>query len=124
MFYLSSKISHGAGDGTTQTTITLPIAAKLNSVRLCPDVATSKHASNFITASVVDNGGSNIFTVNTSNASGVALVAGTPVSVTLSSSADLEFAAGEVVILKAVDSASGANCAFTVVYEFEPSRGL
>lgn len=124
MIYLSTKISHGAGDGTTQSFITIPTAATLNSVRLCPDVSLGKHASNFVTFSVVDNGGTNVFTANTSNASGIALTAGTPVSVTLSASADIDFAAGEVVSFKAVDSGSGAACAFTVVYELAPARSL
>ena len=50
--------------------------------------------------------------------------AGTAVTVALSSSADLEFAAGEKVKLRTSPSGSGVISAFTVVYEFEPSRGL
>lgn len=121
MFYLASNFLHQAGDGSTESHITLPIDARLNSIRLCPDVSVTADNTNYVTITVVDNGATNIYSRTTQVASGN-LTAGTPIAVALSSSADVDFAAGEVVKLRVADSASGVNCGFTVVYEFAPAR--
>lgn len=124
MFYLSSNLTHAAGDGATETYITLPIAAKLNSVRLCPDLDVTANNTNYITVKVIDNGATDIFSQNTQISGGGSLTAGTPITVTLATAADYDFAAGEVVRLRVADSASGVTCAFTVVYEFAPARSV
>lgn len=124
MIYLTSNLTHAAGDGATETYITLPIAAKLNSVRLCPDVAVTANNTNYVTVKVIDNGATDIFEQNTQVSGGGSLTAGTPITVTLDAAADYDFAAGEVVRLRVVDSASGVDCAFSVVYEFAPARSV
>ena len=124
MFYLSTNISHQAGDGATESYITLPVAAKLNSIRLCPNVDVTANNTNYVTVKVIDNGATDIFAQTTEITGGGNLTAGTPITVTQSSSADYDFAAGEVVRLRVVDSASGVSCAFTVVYEFAPARSV
>mgnify|MGYP003132196503 FL=1 len=123
MFYLSTNTSSDASVAA-ESYICLPIAAKLISVRLVPDVSVTANNTNYITVSVVDNASTNIFSQNTQISGGGSLTAGTAVTVALSSSADLEFAAGEKVKLRTSPSGSGVISAFTVVYEFEPSRGL
>jgi hypothetical protein len=122
MFYVSTNVSHQAGDGSTESYVTLPIAARLNSVRLCPNVAVTADNTNYVTFKVIDNGATDIFSQNTQISGGGSLVAGTPVSVTLAGAADYDFAAGEVVRLRVADSAAGASCSFTVVYEFAAAR--
>ena len=123
MFYISTNLTHAASDGSTESYVTLPVAAKLNSVRLCPDVSTAQHASNYVTYSIADNAAATIFSATTATSGGAALTAGTPVAVTLSTAADYDFAAGEVVKIRVADNSGGASCAFTVVYEFAPARG-
>ena len=123
MIYFTTNVSHAAGDGGTESYVTLPIAARLNSVRLCPNVAVTANDTNYITVSVVDNGATDIFSQDTTIASG-SLVAGTPITVTIATAADVDFAAGEVIKLRVADSASGVNCTFTVVYEFAPARSV
>ena len=123
MIYFTTNVSHAAGDGSTESYVTLPIAARLNSVRLCPNVAVTADNTNYITVSVVDNGATDIFSQDTTVASG-SLVAGTPITVTIATAADVDFAAGEVIKLSVADSASGENCSFTVVYEFAPARSV
>ena len=88
MFYISTNLTHAASDGSTESYVTLPVAAKLNSVRLCPDVSTAKHASNYVTFSIADNAATTIFSATTADSGGVTLTAGTPVTVTLSTAAD------------------------------------
>ena len=124
MFYLSTNLTHGAGDGSTESYITLPIAAKLNSVRLCPDTAVTANNTNFVTVSIADNASTAIFSQTTQISGGGSLTAGTPITVTLDTAADYDLAAGETVKLRVADTAAGVNCAFTVVYEFKPARSF
>ena len=65
MFYVSTNLSHQAGDGSTESYVTLPIAARLNSVRLCPNVAVTADNTNYVTFKVIDNGATDIFEQNT-----------------------------------------------------------
>lgn len=124
MIYLSTNLRHTAGDGATETYVTLPIAARLNSIRLCPDVAVTANNTNYVTVKFIDNGATDIFEQNTQVSGGGDLTAGTPITVTLDAAADFDFAAGEVVRLRVVDSASGVSCAFSAVYEFAPARSV
>ena len=124
MMYFTTIIDHTAGAGTSEIYVSLPIDARLNAVSLVPNMTTTAHASNYVTYNLKDNAAANIFTANTSTGSGATLTGGTPVSVALLSSADLDFAAGEVCRLQIVDAASGADANLTVVWEFAPARSV
>lgn len=126
MFYLSTNIAAETASDAAESYICLPIAAKLNSVRLVPDVAVTAHDTNYVTVLIVDNAGSNLFsqtTKTTSGGGGGDLTAGTAIPVTFTGGST-EFDAGEKVKLRSGASGSGVVSAFTAVFEFEPSRGL
>ena len=125
MIYITVNLDHTGGSGASEIYLAPPTACTLVGLSLVPNVGTSKAPSNFITVKAVDSAGADIFAVNTSDASGVALVVGTAVAnVTLSSSADLSFAANEAARLRIVDSASGASANVTAVFEFAPARSV
>ena len=65
MIYLTTNVLHQAGDGATETYVTLPIAAKLNSVRLCPDVSVTANNTNFVTLKIIGNAATDIFSQTT-----------------------------------------------------------
>ena len=77
-----------------------------------------------MTISLADNAAATIFSQTTQVSGGGSLTAGTPITVTLDAAADYDFAAGDVVKLRVADTASGVNCALTVVYEFAPARSV
>ena len=123
MFYLSTNVAAETASDAAESYICLPIAAKLNSVRLVPDVSVTANNTNYVTVLIVDNSAATIFSQNTQVSGGGALTAGTAIPVTFTGG-DTEFGAGDKIKLRSAASGSGQVCAFTAVFEFEPMRSV
>jgi len=121
MFYLTIELDHAGGGVSSEVYASLPIAARLNSATLVPNVASAANGTNYVTYKLIDNGATDIFSADTQS---TGLTAGTPVTVTLDAAADLDFAAGDVIRLRCADSASGVAANLTCVLEFAPARSV
>jgi hypothetical protein len=104
MQYLTFNLDHAAATAQTQIYIPIPIDMRLDSVNVIPSIASAAHAANYTTFSLRDAANSaDVVSINTV----AGWTGGTAVAATLSN--DLDYDAGEDIMVKAVKSGTGAD---------------
>lgn len=104
MQYLTFNLDHQAATAQTQIYIPIPIDMRLESVNVIPSVASAAHAANYTTFSLRDAADSaDVVSINTV----AGWTGGTAVAAALSN--DLDYDAGQDIMVKAVKSGTGAD---------------
>ena len=104
MQYLTFNFDHLAATAQTQIYIPIPIDMRLDSVNVIPSTAVAADGSDYVTFSLRDAANSaDVVSINTV----AGWTGGTAVAATLSN--DLDYDAGEDIMVKAVKSGTGAD---------------
>ena len=104
MQYLTFNLDHSAGTAQTQIYIPIPIDMRLESVNIVPSIASAADGTDYTTFSLRDAADSaDVVSINTV----AGWTGGTALTATLSN--DLDYDAGEDVMVKAAKSGAGQD---------------
>lgn len=96
--------------------------AKITAMAIVPNVAVATHASNYITLNV-KRGSTTIATFTTNSSGGAAMVAGTPIAMTITGTGgDLERASAGVFSVEVAKAGTGPAYDFAVVATLQGIR--
>lgn len=118
MIYLTYNLDHAAATAQTQIYIPIPIDMRLDSVNVVPSIASAASGANYTTFSM-RNAADSGDVVSITTVAG--WTGGTALTATLSG--DVDYDAGESIMVKAVKSGSGADINIQVTLGLSPRRG-